>query len=228
MTTSASYTIPYDILIELTGPGHRGLLSILSSISWTIGCLIFLLIAYLVRQWRNLALASGISAAILYLILFPFFPESPRWLLAHHSYDKLEAFLLRVAKFNRRPLNAEFRRKLPDLLRSLDSELGPTQKRSFLDLCRTPNLLKKTLILVFLNICNKGVSRGLNQYAPSLHDVPYFSVFLTILIGLPALFLAKPAFDHLGRRFLLIVPLLVSNHHFSAFILQDCIDRLIK
>ena len=102
MTTSASYTIPYDILIELTGPGHRGLLSILSSISWTIGCLIFLLIAYLVRQWPGIWLsASGISAAVLYLILFPFFPESPRWLLAHHSYDKLEAFLLRVARFNR-------------------------------------------------------------------------------------------------------------------------------
>lgn len=82
MTSSATFTVPFVLLLEITGPSHRALFSVLSSMTYTIGSLIFLLIAYYFRAWRDLALVTSLVALGLYCSLCWFFPESPRWLLS--------------------------------------------------------------------------------------------------------------------------------------------------
>ncbi|OQV14189.1 Carcinine [Hypsibius exemplaris] len=209
-TTSAGYTLPFVLLLEITGPESRAFFSVLLSCTYSVGGLLFLAIAYYVRAWKSLALISSLASASIYMTVWWFFPESPRWLLSRGRYDDLTKFLLRVAKLNGRPVTAEFRSHLPVFLRKVDKE-DHTKTHSILDLFKTPNMRKKTLILVFLNICNKGVSLGLNYYAPLLSSTPHWDSFLNAIVELPPYFFAKTAFNRLGRRLSLFLGLSIGG-----------------
>ncbi|XP_055337550.1 beta-alanine transporter-like [Paramacrobiotus metropolitanus] len=202
-TLSFSYTLPLMQSIEITGRDTRVLISTVCSFGYTMSVVIVIGIAYFIRTWRLLALVTACPMLLIFGLWF-FYPESPRWLLAKGRYDELEALLRHIARVNGVQLTPEFDVALPKLLRDIESE-EQSQKYSAADLFRSPNLRKKTLILILINFCNLGVFLGLNYYAPVFGDDPHLNSFLTAVIELPPYIFATFVCNKFGRRLCLVI-----------------------
>ncbi|OQV14655.1 Carcinine [Hypsibius exemplaris] len=202
MTTSATYALPLLLAIELTGPKTRAMVSVLCSTSYTLGVIGLWAIAYFVRTWRTLSLVTSVPLAAIFIFLFPFFPESPRWLLSQGQYEKLEVLLRRMARINQRELDPEFSGDLPDILMDINRGVDMEKKNShsILEAFKMPNMRKKTIILVIVNFCNKGVFMGLNYYAPGFGVDPHWNFLLANIIELPPYIFAEYLCDRIGRR----------------------------
>lgn len=73
-------------------------------------------------------------------------------------------------------------------------------------------MCRKTLTLILINTCNKGVSLGLNYYSPQFaSNDPYWSAFLNTVVELPPYLFAKFSFQTLGRRTSLFLGLFVAG-----------------
>ncbi|XP_055328795.1 beta-alanine transporter-like [Paramacrobiotus metropolitanus] len=210
MTTSASYSLPMLMCVEISGPRARALIAVLCSTAYTCGVLLLGLLAYFVRSWRELGMYSSIPLAVIFVILYFFFPESPRWLLAHGRYDQLEVYLREVAKVNGKKLDAELDTNLSVVLQKITPEES-TKNHTILDLFKFPNMRKKTAILVFVNFCNKGVFMGLNYYAPGFGMNPHLNFFLASVIELPPYLFAEFICDRIGRRMSLFLGMLLGS-----------------
>ncbi|XP_055328916.1 beta-alanine transporter-like [Paramacrobiotus metropolitanus] len=198
MCTSFVYTLGLLMSIEITGTKTRALMSVICSIGYTSSVLLLLLIAYFVRDWHHFALASSVPLLSLFFLI-PFFPESPRWLLAQGRLKELEVYVRKVARVNRVQLDPKFDQNLPLILANLDRH-EDEETANLVDLFRTPNLRKKTLILAFINFCNSGIFTGLNLYAPAFGGNPHWSAFLTNMVEFPPYLFAQQICDRLGRR----------------------------
>lgn len=196
--------------MEITGPKTRALIAVLCSAAYTSGVLLLGLMAYFVRSWRHLSLYSSVPLAIIFVVLYNFFPESPRWLLMQGKYGELEQFLRKVARVNKRPLESHFDESLPNILRLIHRDRS-TKTHTIFDVVRFPNMRKKTLILVFINFCNKGVFLGLNYYAPGFGGDPHWNFFLTNVIEMPPYIFAEFVCDRIGRRLSLFLGMIVGS-----------------
>ena len=164
-------------------------MSVLCSIGYSASVFILLGIAYFVRSWRGLALASSLPLIGLFAF-WKWFPESPRWYLGQKRYDDLEEYVRKVARVNGVKLDPNFDVNLPNILRGIDT-VEYKEKGSLLDLFRTPNLRKKTLLLAFINFCNNGIFTGLNLYAPAFGSDPHWNAFLANVVELPPYIFAQ-------------------------------------
>ncbi|GAV02313.1 hypothetical protein RvY_12898 [Ramazzottius varieornatus] len=226
--TGWTYMLPVMIGMELIGPAHRALLSVVVSIYYTVGMLLLGGMAYWINTWRWFALVSCLPMVPL-LGLWWSMPESPRYLLSQKRYDKLADFLREVARRNSQRLEPDFDADLPGILKKINqsssSESGKKRNDcdgySMLDLFRTPNLRKKTLILIFANVCNLGVYLGLTLYGPSINDNPHWDFFLSGIAEMPGYLLTSLMCDRLGRRFSIVSTMVMAG---SAGIVAACVS----
>ena len=141
--------------------------------------------------------------------------ESPRWLLSRKRYDEVAQFFKKVARVNRKELDPEFVANLPQILRKIGEDSRPAtgdkataktsdRRYSTLDLFRTPNLAKKSVILILINVCNMGVYLGLTYYGPSVNASPHWSFFMTVLAEMPSYIVTSLMIDRFGRRLTLV------------------------
>lgn len=83
--------VAFTLACEVVGSSWRGVLGIASQCFWCLGACILPLLALAVPNWRLQTVAcAGVVLAM--VPLFPFMPESPRWLLSQarcHSYSML-------------------------------------------------------------------------------------------------------------------------------------------
>ena len=98
----------------------------------------FLYIAHVVRDWRNLQLIIAVPPVV-FLIAYYFIPESPRWLISQKRIVEAEAILKRAVKVNKGMDMEQVNLKL-------DTKEEINHKANILDLFKTRNILKNTLI----------------------------------------------------------------------------------
>lgn len=84
--------------IELVGPSQRTLCTVVSNIAYSLGLVLLATVVYLIRDWRNLALATTLPF-ICFFFYWWLMPESPRWLLARGRFDDAERILKLMARF---------------------------------------------------------------------------------------------------------------------------------
>lgn len=111
--------------IEMVGPEKRTLCTIMTNIAYSLGLVLLSLIVYLVRDWRQLALATSLPflsfffywwydnnfffrTCDLYFFAFRVLPESPRWLLARGRFEEAEEVLKTMARVNGKVLPANY------------------------------------------------------------------------------------------------------------------------
>ena len=95
-------------------------------------------IAHVERDWRNLQLIIAVPPVI-FLIAYYFIPESPRWLISQKRIVEAEAVLKKAVKVNKGM-------DMEHLDLKLEAKEEPKHKANILDLFKTRNILKNTII----------------------------------------------------------------------------------
>uniref|UniRef100_A0A8C8RJN3 Solute carrier family 22 member 3 n=1 Tax=Pelusios castaneus TaxID=367368 RepID=A0A8C8RJN3_9SAUR len=188
----------YVIVTEIVGSDQRRIVGIVIQIFFTIGIMILPGIAYLIPTWQGIQLAITLPN-FLFLLYYWAVPESPRWLLTRKKGEKALKILHTIAKHNGKYLSPHY------------SELTVTDEEisnpSFLDLVRTPQMRKYTLILMYAWFTSALVYQGLVMRLGIIGGNLYLDFFISGAVELPAALLILLTIDRIGRR----LPFAISN-----------------
>ncbi|XP_021952032.2 organic cation transporter protein [Folsomia candida] len=145
------------------------------------GLMILGVLAYFIRPWRLLLWATTFPFVTV-LFVYPFLPESPRWLLRQKRYTEAASVLSYIARINGRKL----RRRDVAVLKEIGDEEsraaggGATVRYSYLDLFRRPSIRRKTLIFIGIWFCWAFTYFGLSYNIRNFGVDPYL---MTVLMG---------------------------------------------
>uniref|UniRef100_A0A674PD56 Si:dkey-166k12.1 n=1 Tax=Takifugu rubripes TaxID=31033 RepID=A0A674PD56_TAKRU len=162
---------------EWTCPKNRMLAGIITDYAFNIGYMLLAGVAYLIRDWRKLQLAISAPGFLLFFYIWVV-PQSARWLLTKDRKEEAIALLQKAARVNGRVL--------PPNLQVEKLVIGRKQSLSALDLVRTPQMRKRSLILFFAWFVNVLVYYGLSLGVSRLGTDLYLTQFIFGLIEIPA------------------------------------------
>ncbi|XP_053150894.1 solute carrier family 22 member 2 [Hemicordylus capensis] len=194
LVSKGGWLTGYILITEFVGLNHRKTVSIVYQMAFTAGLLILDAIAYAIPYWRWLQLAVTLPN-FFFLLYYWCLPESPRWLIAQKESDKALKIIKRIAKGNRK--------NLPPLVENLQAEEEVSEKLgpSFLDLVRTPQIRKHTLILMYTWFTSSVVYQGLIMHMGIGGGNIYLDFFYSALVEFPAAIILLLTVDRIGRRY---------------------------
>ncbi|KAK5903189.1 hypothetical protein CgunFtcFv8_006992 [Champsocephalus gunnari] len=181
----------YVLITELVGVEYRRTVGILYQMFFSVGILILPLIAYFISDWRWLQVAIT-APYFIFLSYYWFIPESPRWLLSQKQNAKAVKITQAMAKENKKTLSKN--------IETLTDDNAESRTASFLDLIRTPNMRKHTLILSFNWFTSAVVYQGLIMRLGILGGNVYIDFLISGLLEFPAAFLILFTIERIGRR----------------------------
>ncbi|XP_072512619.1 solute carrier family 22 member 2 [Salminus brasiliensis] len=181
----------YVLITELVGVEYRRNVGVLFQMFFSFGILILALIAYLIPNWRWLQVAFTVPY-IIFLAYYWFVPESPRWLLSQNNSSKAVEITQAMAKENKKTLSKNIKMLKDD---NADSTTG-----SFMDLIKTPNIRKYTLILSYNWFTSAVVYQGLIMRLGILRGNVYIDFLISGIVEFPAAFLILLTIERIGRR----------------------------
>nr|XP_040037473.1 solute carrier family 22 member 5-like [Gasterosteus aculeatus aculeatus] len=166
-------------------------------LAFAFGFMMLPLFAYFLRDWRSLLLATSLPS-LLYIPLWWWIPESPRWLLSRGRVEEAEAAVRKAAEMNKV--------EAPQVIfedHSLHADvthLHPKEQTNVFDLLRTKPIRDTTAImcLVWFTLSTGYYTLSLNT--SHLHADPYVSCFLSAAAEVPAYTLSWLALRFLPRR----------------------------
>ncbi|XP_066572983.1 organic cation/carnitine transporter 2 isoform X2 [Amia ocellicauda] len=188
----AAFVLGTEILIK----NVRVLYSSLGvCIFFAFGYMMLPLIAFFIRDWRMLLIALSVPG-LLYIPLWWFIPESPRWLLSQGRVQEAEAILRKAARMNKvTPPDVIF-----TLTEGEEKKTNKEDNHNVLDLLRTSNIRYITIILFLVW---GTVSMGyfaLSLNTSHLHGNPYLNCFISAAIEIPAYTVTWAFLQFLPRR----------------------------
>uniref|UniRef100_A0A087Y8F3 Si:dkey-166k12.1 n=1 Tax=Poecilia formosa TaxID=48698 RepID=A0A087Y8F3_POEFO len=171
---------------EWTCTKRRMLAGIITDYTFGLGYMLLAGVAYLIRDWRKLQLAIS-APGFLLIFYIRVLPQSARWLLANDRREEAIALLRKAALVNGRstcPTNPSIHR----LKVNRRKEIGCGSKRSHsaMDLIRTPQMRKRTIILFYIWFVNVLVYYGLSLGVSRLGTDLYLTQFVFGLVEIPA------------------------------------------
>ncbi|NWZ44863.1 S22A3 protein, partial [Brachypodius atriceps] len=187
----------YVIVTEIVGSDQR-IVGIVIQIFFTLGILILPGIAYLIPTWQGIQLAISLPN-FLFLLYYWVVPESPRWLLTRKKGEKALKIMRNIAKHNGNFLSPHY----SEITISNEEVSNP----SFLDLVRTPQMRRNTLILMYAWFTSALIYQGLVMRLGIIGGNLYLDFFISAAVELPAAFLIIVTIDRIGRR----LPFATSN-----------------
>eukprot|EP00058_Branchiostoma_floridae_P009777 XP_002595265.1 hypothetical protein BRAFLDRAFT_233027 [Branchiostoma floridae] len=201
VSTSTVFLPAFVIGTELVASSMRTWAATLIEIFFAVGFMLLALIAYLIRDWRTLQLAISLPNAA-FLFTYPLIIESPRWLLSKGRDEEVAAIMRRAAKVNRVTLPDEvFTTKKVDIEKVKRSAQVPADERTYtvIDLVRTPNMAKKSLLIFFNWLVITLVYYGLSLNTSNLGGDDYLNFFIGGAVEIPAYVSSIFVVDTFGR-----------------------------
>ncbi|NXM37488.1 S22A3 protein, partial [Gymnorhina tibicen] len=187
----------YVLVTEIVGSDQR-IVGIVIQIFFTLGIIILPGIAYLIPTWQGIQLAISLPN-FLFLLYYWVVPESPRWLLTRKKGEKALKIMRNIAKHNGKFLSPHY----SEITISNEEVSNP----SFLDLVRTPQMRRNTLILMYAWFTSALIYQGLVMRLGIIGGNLYLDFFISGAVELPAAFLIIVTIDRIGRR----LPFATSN-----------------
>ncbi|XP_032885142.1 solute carrier family 22 member 5-like [Amblyraja radiata] len=193
----SNYVAAFVIGSEVLGKSIRVVYSTLGlCISYAIGYMFLPFIAYFIRSWRMLLFILSLPG-LLYIPLWWFVPESPRWLLHKGRIQEAEAIIQHMARKNG---------ITPPPVLFNDLELEEMKAKSVIShtiihLVKTSNIRAITIINFLVWMILSIEYYGLSLSTPNLNGNAYLNCFFSAAIEVPAYTAAWLLLQRLGRRF---------------------------
>ncbi|NXQ33213.1 S22A3 protein, partial [Alaudala cheleensis] len=197
MFSKGTWMTCYVIVTEIVGSDQR-IVGIVIQIFFTLGIIILPGIAYLIPTWQGIQLAISLPN-FLFLLYYWVVPESPRWLLTRNKGEKALKIMRNIAKHNGKFLSPHY----TEITVSNQEVSNP----SFLDLVRTPQMRRNTLILMYAWFTSALIYQGLVMRLGITGGNLYLDFFISAAVELPAALIIIVTIDRIGRR----LPFAVSN-----------------
>uniref|UniRef100_A0A0R3RKW8 MFS domain-containing protein n=1 Tax=Elaeophora elaphi TaxID=1147741 RepID=A0A0R3RKW8_9BILA len=205
----ALFQLPFIISMEFMGESGRIFSSIVLDIFFGTALVLLGVLAMFVRRWRKLIFLSNAPFVVLFTYYF-FVPESPRWLVSVGRYDEAKIIIKRLAKFNGRN-EVDVDDLMSRFVRSGCNSTLHSNKYNLIDLFRTPNLRKKTILITYIWFVNAVVYNCLTYNISNLPVNDFLSFIINGAVELPAYFLVWPLIDAIGRRWSLAAPMILAG-----------------
>ncbi|XP_054451512.1 solute carrier family 22 member 2 [Pteronotus mesoamericanus] len=193
LVSKGSWLIGYILITEFVGRSYRRTVGIFYQVAFTVGLLVLAGVAYVLPHWRWLQLAVTLPN-FCFLLYYWCIPESPRWLISQNRSAKALRVLKQISRKNGKPMPASLQSLSPD--EEVSEKLNP----SFLDLVRTPQIRKHTLILMYNWFTNSALYQGLIMHVSLAGNNIYLDFFWSALVEFPAAFIIILTIDRVGRR----------------------------
>ncbi|XP_029590282.1 solute carrier family 22 member 5 isoform X1 [Salmo trutta] len=144
------------------------------SICYAIGYTALPMFAWFIRSWRILLIALSVPG-FLYIPLWWYIPESPRWLLSQGRVKEAEDIIRAAARKNGiTPPDIIF--KPEDCEQLMENENKESQRLyTWLDLIKTTNIRNITLISIIIWIVISMTYYGMSLNTPNMDGDPYFN-----------------------------------------------------
>ncbi|EFO15376.2 hypothetical protein LOAG_13134, partial [Loa loa] len=137
-------------------------------------------------------------------------PESPRWLVSVGRYAEAKSIIKRLAKINGRN-EVDVDDLMIRFIRNKCNVAGHSNKYGLINLFRTPNLRKKTILITYIWFVNAVVYNCLTYNISNLPVNDFLSFIINGAVELPAYFLIWPLLDAIGRRWSLAGPMILAG-----------------
>ncbi|XP_072524318.1 solute carrier family 22 member 4-like isoform X2 [Salminus brasiliensis] len=205
----SNYMAAFVLGCELLGKNLRVVYSVLGTcVFYALGYALLPLCAYLVRSWRLLLTILSLPG-LLYIPLWWFIPESPRWLLAKGRVQEAEDIIRAAAKKNGiTPPEVIFKTSSDFLISGSEPK---SSKYTYMDLIRTPKMRHITLLNGIVWFIITITYFGLSLSTPNMNGDPYLNCLLSALMEIAAYVLAWLLLKLLPRRALITCPLLTAG-----------------
>ncbi|XP_056264724.1 organic cation/carnitine transporter 2-like [Pseudoliparis swirei] len=191
---------------------------------YCIGYMTLPWIAYGIREWRTL-LAVLSMTSVVYIPLWWFIPESPRWLITQGRLEEAEVIVREAARKNKVAA--------PPVIFK-ESELGilPSRTYSMLDVLRSRNMRCITLMCLVLWMAINVGYFGLSLNTSNLSGDPFMNCFLSAASEVPAYIVSTlllrrcprkallSSFLVLGGGVLLLIQFIPNNLQYVALALE--------
>mmetsp|Transcript_547 Transcript_547/g.1667 ORF Transcript_547/g.1667 Transcript_547/m.1667 type:complete len:553 (-) Transcript_547:68-1726(-) len=182
--------VAYVLGCEYVGPSWRGFLGVSAQYFFAAGLVAMSLVAFGLPNWRGLCFISG-GAAIIYTLVLPILPESPRWHLISGMKQEATATLTRIASYNGTSTPSA---SLRDMV-----EVG--QPREGLREVFTHRvLLWRLLVQMYVWFAISSMYYGIALMCADLPGSVYVNNIILSLVEVVAYLAASLLLDRLGRR----------------------------
>ncbi|XP_042872771.1 organic cation transporter protein-like [Penaeus japonicus] len=211
---SAHHTLshlPFVLVVEYCGMDSRVVPLLTIMMTYTIGSILAPSLAWLVWDWKTLALLSS-TPALLFLLMYRWIPESSSWLIARGRSQLATEQLEKVAKVNGRTLPRD---KVNQLIseggdKTEEEGVGQVASRSVIQVVRYRHLRTSILLVLLVWMLGCMCYYGHCQNTAHLSSNMFSSYLLGAVVEIPS-WSAPWLINRLGRRLPLTVLFLLSG-----------------
>ncbi|XP_045769531.1 organic cation transporter protein isoform X2 [Maniola jurtina] len=205
---SGSYMAGFVLTMELVGPSRRTVCGVTFQIMFALGFMALAAWGYLIDNRFYLQIIYAAHAAILLPHWF-LMDESPRWLWSQGRARESVAIIEKALKMNRSTETVETSVLVSQC--KVTCAKYSDDRAGTCDLFKTPNMLKKTLIICGCWFANSVVYYGLSLNTGKLNGNPYFLTFLMGVVEMPSYVIIMYFLDRVGHRALISVMMLLGG-----------------
>ncbi|XP_059057511.1 organic cation transporter protein isoform X3 [Achroia grisella] len=206
---SGSYIAGFVLTMELVGSSKRTICGVVFQIMFAVGIMLLAAWGYLIDNRFYLQILYALHAAILipHWILMD---ESPRWLWSQGRARESVFIVEKALKMNRSSETLDTA-ALVSHCKATCAKYTDERSAGTIDLLKTPNMLKKTLIICGCWFANSVVYYGLSLNTGKLNGNPYFIIFLMGIVELPSYVIIMYFLDRVGHRALISTMMLLGG-----------------
>ncbi|XP_072748222.1 organic cation transporter protein [Anoplolepis gracilipes] len=195
--SAGAYITAFVLTMELVGSSKRTVCGVLLQLGFATGFMAVAMWGAIIHDRMWLQIVYGLHT-ILLLSHWWLMDESPRWLWSHGRVAEAIIIVQKGLKINGSNVQVDAAK----LISKSKAKHEVKEEKSYgaLDLFKTPNLRKKTLNICFNWFSNSIAYYGLTLNTGNLVSNPLLTLFLNVLMEVPACIFVIFTLDRTGRR----------------------------